>query len=116
MAAQHDASAYGAADVPDTAISVDVDAVEDVAAFYRRTALVADAAAADMADHDFGSWAVGENYRALGARYADMGRAMSEVLRGHAAAAADLADALATGVTALADADDGQRREIEGLR
>ncbi|GAA1481698.1 hypothetical protein GCM10009624_21380 [Gordonia sinesedis] len=93
-------------------LDVDVDTVTDVAGFYRRAALVADAAAADLSAHDLGSWAVGENYRALGERYAEMGRAMAGTLRRQATATARLADVLHSGVAGIVAADDEQARAI----
>ncbi|MFT4044082.1 MAG: hypothetical protein QM673_13060 [Gordonia sp. (in: high G+C Gram-positive bacteria)] len=93
-------------------VIIDVDEVEAVAAFYRRAALVISAAAADLAGHSFGSWAVGEWFGDLGERFGAMSAQVSDRLSGQAQAAVDLADLLARGVTEFALADTSAEREF----
>ena len=89
----------------DVPTSVDVDEISGVIAFYRSAADVVDAAATDLAGHDLGNWAVGEEYHELGERYREMGRLISERFGAQARAADRLAEALHEAMTALVATD-----------
>lgn len=95
-----------AADGSGDHVDLDVDEVDAVIGFYRRCAQVVEAAASDLGGHAFGAWADPDDDNGhLGARFAEIGQSLGERLRVQAAAAATLADELAGGLGALADAD-----------
>ncbi|GAA3726686.1 hypothetical protein [Gordonia hankookensis] len=104
----------------DSQMSVDVDEVSKVVAFYRRAADVVGSAADDIRRHELGRWALGEEYREMGARYREMGRVITERLTDQAHAADRLADALGRGIAMIdtADADNatGLTRTVGGHR
>jgi hypothetical protein len=99
-------------------VAIDADEVAEVIAFYRRASHVLTAATDDLTAHDFGAWSSGgcgdlpdhalpDHALAddLGVRVGEMGRALAQGLAAQAASAARLADILAHGLAALADAD-----------
>lgn len=89
----------------ESGVTVDVGQVGEVIDFYARAAAVVGDSAVDIRHHDLGSWAMGEQYQELGARYREMGEAIAARLADHAAAADRLAAALHRGMTALVAAD-----------
>ncbi|MYR06262.1 hypothetical protein GTV32_08010 [Gordonia sp. SID5947] len=103
----------------DAQMTVDVEEISKVIAFYRRAADVVGCAADDIRTHELGRWAVGDEYREMGERYREMGRTITERLTAQAHAADHLADALGRGVALIgtADADNATEvaRTVDGL-
>ncbi|MFT4127171.1 MAG: hypothetical protein QM662_13215 [Gordonia sp. (in: high G+C Gram-positive bacteria)] len=101
-------------------VDVDVDQVAAVAAFYRRAAHVVGAAADEVGDHDFGSWAHGADYGGFGQRFAAVGATLARRLAAHAGSAARLSAALDDGVEAVVESDAGAaavlRAPVDGGR
>ncbi|GAB99760.1 hypothetical protein GONAM_10_02310 [Gordonia namibiensis NBRC 108229] len=100
-------------------IAMDVEQVSAVAAYYRRSSLVLDAVADDLAAHDFGRWAragAGPDAAAsLGpsaATYAELSASLSARLRSQSRAAAVLARNLRDSAIGMADGDAQAAGEI----
>ena len=92
--------------MPEQGVTVDVGQVGEVIDFYARAAVVVGDSANDIRHHDLGSWAMGDEYRELGARYRAMGEAIAARLGEHAVAADRLSVALQTGLSALVSAEE----------
>ena len=97
-------------------VTVDVDEVRSVVAFYRHAAEVVGSASSSIRDHELGTWAAGEEYRELGERYRDMGRVITDRLGEQARAAAHLADVLDDGMSRLVGADAELGMEVRAGR
>lgn len=87
-------------------VSVDVDEVIAVAAFYRKSAQVLGTAASDLGDHRFGTWVPGDDHGDLAGRFIAMSDALTARLQDQAASASALSDALARGVEQVRTADE----------
>lgn len=90
----------------ESGFTVDAEQVRQVIDFYARAATVVGDSATDIRQHDLGSWAVGEQYRELGARYRAMGEAIAARLSDHAVAADRLSMSLQRGLTVLVEAEE----------
>lgn len=86
-------------------VSVAPDEVAVVAAFYRRSAHVMTAAAADLAASDLGNWYTPETGDDAGTRLAHAGRVLAHRLSVQARSAALLAEALTDGLARMHAAD-----------
>lgn len=100
-------------------IAMDVDQVSAVAAYYRRSSLVLNAVADDLATHDFGRWArtdadtgAGASLGPSAATYAEMGATLSARLRTQSRAAAVLAESLRNSAIVMAAGDAQAAGEI----
>ncbi|MHC3001950.1 hypothetical protein [Gordonia metallireducens] len=100
-------------------IAMDVEQVSAVAAYYRRSSLVLDAVADDLAAHDFGRWArtdagpdAASSIRPSAATYAELSASLSARLRSQSRAAAVLAQNLRDSANGMADGDAQAAEEI----
>lgn len=100
-------------------IAMDVEQVSAVAGYYRRSSLVLNAVADDLATHDFGRWARTDAdpgpVPSLGpsaATYAEMSATLSVRLRMQSRAAAVLADTLRNSAIIMAAGDAHAADEI----
>ncbi len=100
-------------------IAMDVEQVSAVSVYYRRSSLVLNAVADDLAAHDFGRWArtdagpgAASSLGPSAASYAEMSASLSARLRTQSQAAAVLAQNLRDSAIAMADGDARAASEI----
>lgn len=105
-------------DIDPRRISMDTEQVTDVAAYYRRSSLVLNAVADDLALHEFGTWTrrplptedhagdTGPDLGHLAAVYARMSDDLAHRLRLQSQAAGELADSLRNSAIRMAQGDE----------